>query len=191
MLCPFSQVLDFSSVALTYLTIIYCISLRLLRLFSICSLTIFIVRMTHILLLNIYLIYYHCHSWNKTEHCHSWYKTEGGYIANISSLRPKKSTNAATALVQVLQGKGSMSHLMTKDDRDNLARNIQKLLRATYASPDPDGLMGKLRAALDSLVALPTAATAVERGHQTETGVLGVKRSLGAVDEEIEGIVVS
>ena len=83
-----------------------------------------------------------------------------------------------------------MSHLMTKDDRDNLARNIQKLLRATYASPDPDGLMGKLRAALDSLVALPTAATAVERGHQTETGVLGVKRSLGAVDEEIEGIIV-
>ena len=82
-----------------------------------------------------------------------------------------------------------MSHLMTKDDRDNLARNIQKLLRATYASPDPDGLMGKLRAALDGLVALPAAATAVEKGHQTETGVLGVKRSLGAIDEEIEGTI--
>ena len=106
----------------------------------------------------------------------------GGNIANIASLRPKKSTNAATALVQVLQGKGSMCHLMQKDDRDNLARNIQKLLRATYASPDPDGLMSKLRTALDGLVAL--ALTSVETPH---TEVLGVKRSQGEMDEELEG----
>jgi hypothetical protein len=43
---------------------------------------------------------------------------------------------------------------MSKEDRDQLARGIQKLLRATYALADPEGLMSKLRTALDSLVAL-------------------------------------
>ena len=71
---------------------------------------------------------------------------------------------------------------MAKEDRDNLARNVQKLLRATYASPDPDGLMGKLRSALDGLVAL-----ADEKNPQGgDQGILGVKRSLVEVDEDAD-----
>lgn len=111
----------------------------------------------------------------------------GGSIANIASVRPKKNTNAATALVQVLQGKGSLCHLLTKEERDNLARCIQKLLRATYASPDPDGLMGKLRAALDGLMALATVAA-----ENVETTVAGVKRQVSDMDDDdLEGTYVT
>ena len=109
----------------------------------------------------------------------------GGSIANIASVRPKKNTNAATALVQVLQGKGSLCHLLTKEERDNLARCIQKLLRATYASPDPDGLMGKLRAALDGLMALATVVA-----ENVETTVVGVKRQASDMDDDLDGTSV-
>jgi hypothetical protein len=108
----------------------------------------------------------------------------GGSIANIASVRPKKNTNAATALVQVLQGKGSLCHLLTKEERDNLARCIQKLLRATYASPDPDGLMGKLRTALDGLMALATVAA-----ESAET-TAGMKRPASEIDEDLDGMSV-
>lgn len=110
----------------------------------------------------------------------------GGSIANIASVRPKKNTNAATALVQVLQGKGSLCHLLTKEERDNLARCIQKLLRATYASPDPDGLMGKLRAALDGLMALATVVA-----ETVETTAVGVKRPASDMDDDLEGTYVT
>lgn len=78
-----------------------------------------------------------------------------------------------------------MCHLMAKEERDNLARCIQKLLRATYALPDPDGLMSKLRSALDGLVAMVTAPqdSAVE-----STG--GVKRHADERDEDLEGAVL-
>lgn len=112
-----------------------------------------------------------------------YFVTVGGNIANIASLRPKKSTNAATALVQVLQGKGSMCHLMTKEDRDNLARNIQKLLRATYASPDPDKLMSKLRTSLEGLVALAPAVV------ETLEPTSGIKRPIGDAEDN-DGIYI-
>lgn len=79
-----------------------------------------------------------------------------------------------------------MCHLMAKEERDNLARCIQKLLRATYALPDPDGLMSKLRSALDGLVAMVTAPqeTAVE-------STIGVKRHVDERDEDLEGTFLS
>ena len=124
------------------------------------------------------LLIHYCLQYNN-EHIINF---SGGNIANIASLRPKKSTNAATALVQVLQGKGSVCHLMTKDERDNLARNIQKLLRATYASADPEGLMSKLRSALDGLVALALVTSDVSNKE-----VVGLKRSVGDRETEEEG----
>lgn len=75
-----------------------------------------------------------------------------------------------------------MCHLMAKEERDNLARCIQKLLRATYALPDPDGLMSKLRSALDGLVALVTAP---QESVVESTG--GVKRHADERDEDLEG----
>ena len=84
----------------------------------------------------------------------------GSMVANIAALRLKKSGNAATALAVLLQGKGNMCAAMTGADRDQLARSIQVMLRAAYAQADPDNLMGKLRTALDALVALGTDATA-------------------------------
>lgn len=74
--------------------------------------------------------------------------------------------------------------MLTKEERDNLARCIQKLLRATYASPDPDGLMGKLRTALDGLMALAIVATV-----SVET-TAGVKRPASETDEDLDGMSV-
>ena len=71
---------------------------------------------------------------------------------------------------------------MNKDERDSLARNIQKLLRATYASPDPDGLMAKLRSALDGLVALAVTTEA------PPVDAASSKRPLAASDDDTEGI---
>ena len=85
----------------------------------------------------------------------------GAMIANIASLRLKKSSNAATALAVLLQGKGNMCAAMTGIERDQLARSIQMLLRAALTLADPDNLMGKLRTALDALVALGTETSAV------------------------------
>lgn len=98
----------------------------------------------------------------------------GTMIANIASLRPKKSSNAATALAVLLTGKGNMCAAMTGVERDQLARAIQNLLRAAKAQADPDNLMGKLRTALDAMVKLgvetapPPAAGALKRDRDEE-----------------------
>lgn len=118
----------------------------------------------------------------------------GGNIANIASLRQKKSTNAATVLLQILQGKGNICHLMSSEDRDFLARSIQKLLRATYALPDPEGWMSKLRIGLDGLVLLSLNSSEVAVGGAgaivgvagSTVGIVGGKRS-SSNEEDGEG----
>ena len=78
----------------------------------------------------------------------------GIIVSNIASLRPKQSSLAAPALVFLLQGKGNLCQQMTGFKRDQLARSIQKLLKAVYALSDPDNVMGKLRTVMDALVAI-------------------------------------
>lgn len=57
------------------------------------------------------------------------------------------------------------------------------LFRATYAIPDTDGLMGKLRAALDGLVALAQITN-----ETTQEVSLTGKRCLGGQEEEGDGM---
>ena len=77
----------------------------------------------------------------------------------------------------LLSGKDNACPAMTPQERDILARSTQKLLRAAYASADAD-VMGKLRVALDSLVALGLDASATDALASGDT-VTG-KRSAGA-----------
>jgi hypothetical protein len=105
----------------------------------------------------------------------------GVCIANVASVKPKKSANAATALAVLLQSKDSVCPQMTGAERDLLARSTQKLLRAAYASSDAE-VMNKLRVALESLVALGIGATPTDVAPEATAG-----KRIGGVSEEDAG----
>lgn len=93
----------------------------------------------------------------------------GQLIANVSSIRLKNAPTGAKALIYMIQGKGSIIATMTGSDRENLARAVHRLLRATNAASaaDPEGIVPKLKASVAALENLGI-----------DSAVLGQKRAL-------------
>jgi hypothetical protein len=94
--------------------------------------------------------------------------TLGEAIASTASVRPKKITDAAKAIISMIQGKNNMCAEMSGSHREALARSVHRLLRSGQATTDSEGVIQKLRTILTSFEALglsdsSTAAAAAKR----------------------------
>eukprot|EP01035_Chromulina_nebulosa_P017223 gene17223-22746_t len=100
----------------------------------------------------------------------------GELIASIGSLRPKKGSESALALVSMIQGKSSMCLQMSNNEREQLIRATNRLLKILKAYSDPDGVASKLQTALTTLQAFKSSdsqsdkkRTAAQMEGQTDT----------------------
>lgn len=109
-------------------------------------------------------------------------------LASVGTLRPAQSLASARAITQFLAEKSAVVAQMDTADLEGLARAATRLLKAAVHTADPEGLLGRLKAAVNSLSISSSAAESAETQAQT----VGKKRTAGELstggDEEEEDI---
>jgi len=101
----------------------------------------------------------------------------------------------------MIQGKGSVSDLMTGADREGLARAVHRLIRAITASStaDPEGTVPKLRSSVSTLEAMGLDVSGATNQLLQNSNLSGLKRGSDALevgathaaleDDEDEGVL--